>query len=285
MPELANINGKICPISEAVVPAEDRGYLFGDGVYEVIRCYGGRPWALERHMQRLERSLKEIELNNVDLAQVRRWIHDTYEQSQIPEATVYFHLTRGVAPRSHVWGDDLAPTFFMTVRAFAARGEGSEKGIRAISVPDQRWSRCDIKSLNLLPNVLAKQKARSEGCYEAIFVDDHRHIREGTSSAVLCVIGGVLSVHPNTTAVLPSITRQFVFEIAADLKIPLEEKPISLADFYAAEEAFLAGTGDELMGITHLDNRPIGEGKVGKITRRIYQEYRERISRNRDAPC
>lgn len=282
MPELANINGRICPIHEAMVPAEDRGYLFGDGVYEVLRCYKGRMWAFERHRQRFERSLKEIAIQNLDLDQVCHWVAETYERSRIPEATVYFHVTRGVAPRSHAWSEDIIPTFFMTVRPFVARGEGNEHGIKVISVLDQRWGRCDIKSLNLLPNVLAKQKARSRGAYEAILVDEKGQVREGTSSAVVCILHGILCAPANSATLLPSITRQFVFEIADDLKIPIQERSFSLNDLYTADEAFIAGSGDEIMGITDADEKPIRTGKVGELTRKIYQQYRSRIAQSQD---
>jgi D-alanine transaminase len=284
MPEIANINGEIWPIDKAVIPAEDRGYLFGDGVYEVLRCYNGRIWAFDRHMQRFGRSLKEIAIHNVDLDRVRHWVVETYEQSQLPEALVYFHITRGVAPRSHAWEEGLEPTFFMTVRPFALRGEGNEKGVRVISVSDQRWHRCDIKSLNLLPNVIAKQEARRCGAYEAVLVNEQGQVIEGTSSAVVSIIGGTLFGPPNSSAILPSITRQFVFEIADALRIPVQEKAVSLTEFYAADEAFIAGTGDEVMGVTHVDEKPIGPGTVGKLTRKIYQEYRTRIAQNVDKP-
>src|SRR5262245_3036233 len=150
MPELANVNGKVVPVNEAVVRAEDRGNLFGDGVYEVLRGYGGKLWGYARHWKRLERSLSEIDIRNVDLEQIDHWVHETYQQSQIPDATVYFHITRGTAQRSHAWPEDLTPNFLMTVRPFATRGQLNETGIHAITTPDQRWSRCDIKSLNLL---------------------------------------------------------------------------------------------------------------------------------------
>jgi D-alanine transaminase len=282
MPAIANINGKICPIEEAVIPAEDRGYLFGDGVYEVLRCYNGRIWAFDSHMHRFGRSVREIAIRNVDLDQVRHWVAETYAQSQLPEAMIYFHITRGVAPRSHAWEEDLRPIFFMTVRPFALRGEGNEKGVRVISVSDQRWRRCDIKSLNLLPNVIAKQEARRCGAYEAILVNEQGQVIEGTSSSVVSISGATLFGPPNSSALLPSITRQFVFEIAAALRIPVREKTVSLTDFYAADEAFIAGTGDEVMGITHVDEKPIGNGTLGKLTQKIYQEYRARIARNED---
>jgi D-alanine transaminase len=283
MPELANVNGKIVPIHEAMVPAEDRGNLFGDGVYEVLRAYGGRLWGYARHWKRLERSLQEIDIRNVDLDRIDRWVRETYSQCGIADATVYFHITRGSAPRSHAWGDTLVPTFLMTVRPFVSRGQGNEAGIKAITVQDQRWARCDIKSLNLLPNVLAKQQARSQLAYEAVFVDREDRVVEGTSCAVLCLIDGTLCAPPaDSTAILPSITRQFVQEIADNLHIPFRQRFVPLAEFYAADEAFVAGTGDEIMGITHLDGRPIGSGQMGSQTRRIYEEYRKRTVKKQD---
>jgi D-alanine transaminase len=282
MPELANINGRICPIHEAFIPAEDRGVLFGDGVYEVLRCYQGRIWAFARHLRRFERSLREIAIHKLDLEKVAGWINETYEKSGILEAIIYFHTTRGVGPRAHIWTDDLQPTFFMTVRPFIARGDGNERGIHAISLPDLRWERCDIKSLNLLPNVMAKQQARRRGAYEAILVNEKGHVCEGTSSAVFCIIDNTLRTAPDGPAILPSITGQFICEIAADLRIPVRKEEFSLADLYSSEEAFIAGTGDEIMGITVLDGKPIATGEFGERTRRIYQEYRKRIAANRD---
>lgn len=283
MAELANVNGRVVPIDEAMVPAEDRGNLFGDGVYEVLRSYEGRLWGYARHWKRLQRSLQEINIHNVDLDQIERWVKETHSQSGIAEATVYFHITRGVAPRSHAWGTDLTPTFLLTIRPFLSRGRGHELGIQAITVEDQRWARCDIKSLNLLPNVMAKQQARSRQAYEAVFVDRENRVVEGTSCAVLCLIGGTLFAPPSDSpAILPSITRQFVQEIAERLRIPFEERFVPLDEFYLAEEAFIAGTGDEVMGMTHLDGKPIGSGQVGPQTRRIYQEYRNRILRRED---
>jgi D-alanine transaminase len=283
MPELANVNGKVVPANEAVIPAEDRGSLFGDGVYEVLRSYQGRLWGYERHWKRLERSLAEIDIRNADLEQIDHWVKQTYEQSQIGDATVYFHITRGAGPRSHVWAEEMAPNFLMTVRPFVSRDHLNETGIHAITVPDQRWSRCDIKSLNLLPNVMAKQQARSRRAYEAIFFDHEDRVVEGTSCAVVCLANGRLCAPPNTsTAILPSITRQFVEEIAQKLGLPFEERFVPVKEFFAAEEAFLAGTGDEIMSITHTDGMPIGNGRVGRWTRRIYEEYRARIAKAED---
>jgi D-alanine transaminase len=283
MPEIANVNGKICPVHEAVIPAEDRGFLFGDGVYEVLRSYNGRLWAFDRHMKRLERSLREIQITGVDFEDLSQQIRKTFDKSQIQEATVYVQITRGAGPRSHAWvATNLTPTFFMTVRHFQPRGEGNERGIRAIWLRDQRWGRCDIKSVNLLPNVLAKQEARNMGAYEAIFVDSQDRVLEGTSSSVFSTKNKNLFIPPNSPSILPSITREFISEIANDLRIPLVEKYLSLSEFYQADEAFIAGTGDEIMGIIQLSGISIGGGKVGQTTKEIYRRYKDRISRGED---
>lgn len=280
MRELANINGGICALGDAVIPAEDRGCLFGDGVYEVVRSYHGRLWGFDRHWKRFQRSLKAIDLRVANLEEIRGWIVETYRESQIPNATIYFHLTRGVSPRSHSWREDLTPSFFMSVRAFADR-EMAEGG-KVQSFPDQRWGRCDIKSLNLLPNVLAKQQARKLGAYEALLVDAGGNITEGSSSAAIAIVDRTVIAPPQATSILPSITREYVREIAAELDLPFQERWLSLAEFGSASEAFLAGTSDEMTGITRVDGQTMGSGKVGPWTQEILKIYRQRIEQQND---
>ena len=280
MRELANINGRISSIQDAVIPAEDRGYLFGDGVYEVVRTYNSRIWALDRHWHRFRRSLEEIQLRIDNLEEIHSWILETYQESQIPNATLYYQLTRGVGPRSHVWTEDLKPTFFMSVRRFEEREYVG--GVKVHSFPDQRWGRCDIKSLNLLPNVLVKQQARKLGGYEALLVNDQGHVTEGSSSAIMAIANDTIVVPPRSPSILPSITREFVREIAIEINLTFQERWLSLAEFGAVSEAFLAGTGDEIMGITHLNGKVIGTGKVGVHTQNILRRYRERINQQQD---
>ena len=302
MRELANVNGTIGALGDAVIPAEDRGCLFGDGVYEVVRTYQGRLWGFHRHWKRFQRSLKEIDLQPANLHEIRGWIEETYRASQIPDATVYFHdsgsrpqepflerslealffheLTRGAGPRSHSWSEALRPSFFMSVRPFVERGIAA--GVRVQSVPDLRWRRCDIKSLNLLPNVLAKQQARKRGAYEALLVDDQGNVTEGSSSAAMAILNRTIVAPPQVSSILPSITREYVEEIAIMLKLEFQERWFTLAEFRSASEAFLAGTSDEITGITHLDGQAVGTGEVGPWTREILQAYRQRIQRQKD---
>jgi D-alanine transaminase len=280
MRELANVNGTICALGDAVIPAEDRGCLFGDGVYEVIRAYQGRLWGFHRHWKRFQRSLKEIDLQPANLDDIRGWIEETYRASQIPDATVYFHLTRGAGPRSHSWGEALRPSFFMSVRPFVERGIA--EGVKVQSVPDLRWRRCDIKSLNLLPNVLAKQQARKLGAYEALLVNAQGNVTEGSSSAAMAILNRTIVAPPQVSSILPSITREYVEEIAIMLKLEFHQRWFTLAEFRSASEAFLAGTSDEIAGITHLDGQAVGTGEVGPRTREILKAYRQRIQRQND---
>ena len=280
MRELANVNGAVCALEDAVIPAEDRGCLFGDGVYEVVRAYQGRLWGFHRHWKRFQRSLREIDLQPANLEEIRGWIEETYRSSQIPNATVYFHLTRGASPRSHAWSDPLKPSFFMSVRPFADRAIVA--GVKVQSVPDLRWRRCDIKSLNLLPNVLAKQQARKLGAYEALLVDNQGNVTEGSSSAALAILDRTIVAPPQAPSILPSITREYVEEIAVALELAFQQRWLSLAEFRSSGEAFLAGTSDEVTGITHVDGQAVGSGEVGPWTREIQKSYRERIEQRRD---
>ena len=280
MRELANVNGAICALEDAVIPAEDRGCLFGDGVYEVVRAYQGRLWGFYRHWKRFQRSLKEIDLQPDNLEEIRGWIEETYRASRIPNATVYFHLTRGVSPRNHSWSEALKPSFFMSVRRFV--DTGAETGVKVQSVPDLRWRRCDIKSLNLLPNVLAKHQARKLGAYEALLVDAQGIVTEGSSSTAIAILDRTIVAPPQGPSILPSITREYVEEIAVALELNFEERWLSLAEFRLAGEAFLAGTSDEIAGITHVDGHAVATGEVGPWTREILRAYRQRIQRRND---
>jgi len=168
----------------------------------------------------------------------------------------------------------------LSVRPFAARG--IVEGVKVQSVPDLRWRRCDIKSLNLLPNVLAKQQARKLGAYEALLVNPQGHVTEGSSSASLAILDRTIVAPPQTPAILPSITREYVEEIAPELKLSFQERWLSLAEFRSAGEAFLAGTSDEITGITHVDGQAVGTGEVGPWTREILKAYRQRIEQGND---
>ncbi|MBI3946451.1 MAG: D-amino acid aminotransferase [Armatimonadetes bacterium] len=284
MKEVACLNGRMLPLSEARIPVDDRGFLFGDSVYEVARTYGGRIWALDRHLARLRRSLAAIAIEGADLDALRADILEAHRQSEIETAVIYIQITRGVAPRSHVPDGAMTPTVLVTVRPLGGPGPTSrpDEGVRALLMPEARWARRDIKSTNLLPNILAKREARSAGAFEAIFTTDDGWITEGSSSNVFVVQAGTARTPPKGAHLLPGITRDLVIEITRDEGIPLEEALVSRADLFAADEVFLTGTGAEVIGVVRIDEETIGSGRVGPVTRRLLDAYHEWIAAGRD---
>jgi D-alanine transaminase len=285
MPEVIYLNGKLVPPSEAVVPVDDRGFLFGDAVYEVVRSYGGRLWALERHLRRLQHSLAAIDMENVNLDQVRDAILTTYQSSEIPDALLYLQITRGVAPRRHDYTPDLTPTVLITVRDITPIVAGIDyNGVSAVTAPDLRWRRCDIKSTNLLPNVLAKTRAHRRGAHEAVLIDADGYVTEGTSTSVFWAEDNRVFTVPAGPEILPSITRELVIETAGDLRLPMLVERVSLQRFRRASEIFLTGTGSEVCPIISLDGSPVGRGRAGPVTLRLQEAFRARVAARDDAP-
>jgi D-alanine transaminase len=276
MPELAYLNGEILPIEQAMVPIEDRGYHFGDAVYEYVATYGGRLFRLEPHLDRLERSLRELRFPPVSRGGIREAVERLHGASGIERAGIYIQISRSVAPRDHAFPESPRPQVVMTVRPVREKpAEMREKGAAVITVTDLRWGRCDIKTVQLLPNVLAKQQALEAGAFDALFVAEDGTVREGTSSNLFIVRNGRLLTHPLTPRILPGITRQVVFELCGPLDLSVEERFFSKEVLYAADEAFLSGTVTEVFPITTVDGRPLGGGKVGPVTRRLYEALRK----------
>jgi len=285
MPEVIYLNGRIVPREEAVISIDDRGFLFGDAIYEVIRSYDGRLWAFERHMQRLAGSLAAIDMAYVDVEGIGKAIRETYTASEIPDALVYLQVTRGVAPRSHAYTRDLKPTVLITVRDITGGvAEVSCDGMTAATKPDLRWRRCDVKSTNLLPNILAKTQAHEEGAYEAILLHPDGYVTEGSSTSVFWVRGGKVCTVPLGPEVLPSISRGIVVEILQDEGLPLVEEHIPLAEFREVDEIFLASTTPEVCPIIALDGEPVGTGRAGPLTLRLRAAFRARVEAGDDAP-
>jgi len=269
--ELAMVNDQIVPIEEARIYAHDRGLYFGDGVYEVVAGRGGKLFALERHLQRLEYSLREMQmLEKVDISQIRQRVQAVHEESGIAEAKVYFHITRGRALRSHEYVEDWQPSFLLTVREMNRSQAASAK---VITHPDWRWKRCDIKSLNLLANVLAKNAAKQAGAAEAILVDDKGIVTEGTSTSVLMVQNGVLRTTPLGANILAGITRALILEWAGDFGLEVREESFAVSEALQGDELFLTGTTTGVLGISHLDGQLIADGKTGTYT----QQFRQRL--------
>ena len=282
MPEWSCVNGRFGPIEEATVPINDRGFLFGDSVYEVFHAHNGRLWAAERHYQRLERSLKAIDVV-VDLVPIRRWVEQTLRESELTGALVYLHVTRGVAPRSHVFPARVKPTVVVTVRPLVAMSNAERlRGVKAITVPEFRWGRRDIKSTNLLPNVLAKQQAVEAGAYEALFVEEDGTLNEGSSTNVFVAQGSRLYTPAKGPHILPGITRDLLVETAREIDCIVDERPVKISELFEADEVFLSGTTTEALGVVDLDGRQIADGQVGPITRRLFDVYWDRIRQGRD---
>ena len=275
MPDLAYVNGEFMPIEKAVVPIEDRGYQFGDGVYEFVASYKGRLFMLEEHLDRLERSMRELAFDPISRADIRQAVLDLFNRSGYQRAGIYIQISSGVAPRNHAFTTGMPPQIVMTIRSVAEMPEEKRKnGATAITVNDQRWGRCDIKTVQLLANSLAKQKSLDAGCDDAIFVSDQGIVREGTSSNLFIVSGGRLMTHPLTNQILPGITRMVVLQVCKESDLEVEESFFGTEALYGSDEVFLSGTVTELLPVVQIDGKAIGTGKVGPITRRLYDLLR-----------
>ena len=276
MPDLAYVNGEIMPIEKAVVSIEDRGYQFGDGVYEFIASYEGHLFMLEEHLDRLERSMRELAFDPISRADIRKAVLDLFNRSGYQRAGIYIQISRGVAPRNHAITPDMPPQIIMTIRPVKEAPQALRKnGATAITVEDIRWGRCDIKTVQLLANSLAKQKSLDAGCDDAIFVSNQGIVREGTSSNLFIVSGGRLATHPLTNNILPGITRMVVINVAKNAGLDVEESFFRTDELYGADEVFLTGTVTELLPVVRIDGKSIGDGKVGQTTRRLYDLLRK----------
>lgn len=274
------VNGRWVEAEQALVSVEDRGFQLGDGIYEVLRVYGGRPFALRRHLERLVRSAEQIELElPVDSDRLAEIIREAVARQNLPEAQVYVQVTRGYAPRVHHFPE--RTTASLIVYASPARvpsPEVSRDGGEAIVVPDERWLRCDIKTINLLPNALAKERARRAGVLEALLEREGIGITEGSSSNLFVVRGGRLQTAPAGRYILRGITRDIVLELAtANGLNPLEEF-FQKDDLLKADEAFITSTNMEVMPLTTVDGHRIGDGRPGPVTRQLADAFREKVA-------
>jgi len=275
---IVHLNGSFIEHTEAKISVDDRGFLFADGIYEVIRVYGGRPFLADGHYARLRRGLEAIRLSPDAARDVPGIARRLIDENGLgaSDATIYIQISRGAAPRRHAFPEPgTPPTVYVAARETPRPDADTfAHGVRAITVPDVRWGRCDIKSVSLLPNVLANQQAKEAGAFEAIFVRDGVLI-EGSHSNLLGVIDGEVVTYPECNYILGGITRRFVLDLARELRIPVREGPLYAVHFDAIEELFLSGTTTEVMPITRLDGRPVGDGRPGEIARRLQQAYTE----------
>ncbi|MBN2316835.1 MAG: aminotransferase class IV [Sedimentisphaerales bacterium] len=276
--QIVMIQDKFVPIEEVEPVYLDRGMFFGDGVYEVMRSYDGKLFAFEEHMERFAQSLAGIQIAGVDLDQVRARIHRAFEAAGIANAAVYFHITRGSAPRERVWSDDLVPNFFLSVSELKDNTEMKARGIAVSTYPDCRWKRCDIKSLNLLPNVMACTDAAKKGCGEAVFVDEAGLITEGAGSAFFAIRGRTLQTAPLSANILPSITRKFTIEAGRRVGLKIVEKSLTPDQAVASDELCVASTSKDVLAVVKFDDKVIGDGKPGDYTKRMAEEFRSFVA-------
>lgn len=284
-PIIVWLNGEFLPLDKARISPEDRGFLFGDGVYESLRWYPGREkqraglFHLAAHMERLRCSLEGIRVVGVDFDALSGALEELVRRNELldDDATVYLQVTRGVAPRNHAFPEGIVPTVYAIARAFSPPVERWQLGVAATLVDDDRWRRCDLKTIGLLPNVLARDLAEQRGAFEAVLVRDGV-ITEGSHTSVAFVRDGVYCIHPEGAAVLPSVTRGVVRELCTELGIEHREVHLRVEELGEMDEMMLLGSSTEVMPVVSVDGHQIGSGEPGPVTRRLQGAYRKMLS-------
>ena len=278
---LVYLNGEYVPLEEARVSVQDRGFLLADGVYEVVRVYGGRPYLMDAHMERMQRGLDALAIEFSDTREIERAARRLLEENDVDgDGAIYIQVTRGAAPRTHAFPPQgTPPTVYVVSKPYSPHPEEYwEEGVAAVTVPDTRWARCDIKSIALLPNALANQAAHAADAFEALFVKDGVVI-EGSHSNLWGVRDGELVTYPFSNYILPGITRRRVFELADELGIPAAEGMIRLENLFDMDELFLSGTTTEIMPVVRVDGREVVDGEPGPVTRKLVRAFREALPR------
>jgi len=270
------LNGEFLPAEEAHVSVDDRGFLFADGIYEVTPAYRGSLFRFPQHRERFRKGLCELRLDydSAGLEALHRRLLDENGLQDAEQAYVYLQVTRGAAPRGHAFPKDpVPPTVYAFARAFQRPARDRwEEGWTAVTVPDRRWSRVDIKTIALLPNCLAQQAAVEAGADDAVLVKDGVAL-EGSHNNLFAVFDGVVTTHPASHEILHGITRGFVLELAAGLGIPVKERAIPLEEFRRADEVFFTGTTVEIRPTVRVDGDPVGDGKVGPVARALGEAF------------
>jgi len=285
--DIVYVNGAFVPRTEARVSVEDRGFVFGDGVYEVLRIINGRPFAARFHNERLRRSLEGIRISLAgkdspeSLTEIGRHLLEENGLLQ-GEATLYMQVTRGATTRAHNFPPpEIPPTVYISVARFTPYSDLAQNGASAITHPDLRWGRCDLKTLNLLPNVLASQAAKERGTFEAMLIRDGV-VTEGTKTNFFGVVDGTLRTHPCDDHILPGVTRSILRELARELGVDLDETPLQESEIPQLSELFLTGTTTDVMPVVTLDNKPVGNGKPGEVTRKLQRVLAESLASGGD---
>ena len=267
MSDVLYFNGRFTTTDERVLGVEDRGFQFGDAVYEVFKFIGKRPIFLAEHYRRMERGLHDIDIASPwDEARFAAVVRELLDRTAFNDGIVYVQVTRGEAKRAHFYAEGMTPTVVAYSRSFAfPDAAAKERGIVVITTPDLRWKQCQVKSVNLLPNALAKKKAQRAGAMEAVFVDDGV-VREGASSSFFVVRGGRVITHPLDEHILPGVVRDQTISLALAAKIRVDERPLRDDELFDLEEAFITSTTMGVMPVVEIDGRIIGNSRRGEVT-------------------
>jgi len=281
--DIIYLNGEFMPLEEARIPVLDRGFIFGDGVYEVIPVYSRHPFRLPEHLKRLQHSLDGIRLANpLSDAEWTKLTQDLVARNAGDDQSIYFQVTRGAAKRAHEFPKDAKPTVFMMSSPLVTPPrEQVENGVACVTATDFRWLKCDIKSVSLLGNCLLKQTAVDAGAAEIVMFRDG-YLTEASASNVFVVRNGVLLAPPKNHLILPGITYDVVLEIAGANKIPLEVREVSEHEARSAQEIWVTSSTKEVLAVTTLDGRAVGDGKPGAVFRRVhalYQDFKQTVMR------
>ncbi len=275
------LNGKYVPKEQAMIPVEDRGFIFGDGIYEVVRLVKGRIFAWEGHASRMANGLDglRIDRKGTESATLKAVCEKLVADNGLAEgeATVYLQVSRGAAPRTHHFPPAGTPTtIYASASAFKPNFAMRDRGAKGITMPDIRWARCDLKTVNLLGPVLARQAAQEHGAYEALLHRDGM-ITEGAATNAFLVLDGVLRTYPLSHYILPGITRVVIMELVRELGIACEERPVALTDLHRCSEVFVCGTTTDVQPLVEIDGRPIGSGAPGPITVKLKEAFAKRL--------
>jgi D-alanine transaminase len=270
MPDILFINGRFTTTDEAVIRVEDRGFQFGDGIYEVFKFLGKRPVFMLDHFRRMRRGLDEIEIPNPWSEETfSRDVENLLKRTEFEDGIVYVQVTRGPSTRAHFWPDQPVPTALAYTRRFDFPAAAKKaRGIAVITAPDRRWHFCHVKSINLLGNAMAKKKAQRNAAEEAILLADG-FVREGASSSFFAVRGGALITHPLDEHILPGVVRDRVIGLALGERIRVDERPLREAELFDLDEAFITSTTQGVMPVSEIDGRVIRNGRRGEITSRL----------------
>jgi len=274
MPDVLYFNGRWTTTDERVLGVEDRGFLFGDGIYEVFKFLGRRAILLADHWQRFCRNVDALELPNPwSEASFRATMGEILERSAADDGIVYIEVTRGEGARAHFWAEGMTPTVIAYPRKFVFPDEKKrEMGMSVVTMEDIRWDRCDIKSVNLLANAMSKKKAQRAGAEEAILVKNGE-VREGASANFFAVIGGRVITHPLDEHILPGTVRNRVITLALEERIRVDERPVKEPELLTLEEAFITSTTQGVMPISEIDGHLVGNGRCGEVTRALQRSF------------